>query len=241
MASGDKVYIADKKTLDVVKSTADFINSKIGKAGDDDGVATLFGKIYQVYKKVGEVFSYVSSIKGSVSDDGNVGIGIKNIYTYVSSMLPYIQSQTALNHNAAEQGTLSQKLSYIIEKMVSTSNLHPIARSEYHTLVSGLNTVVDITGAGVFHGARSEMFVADCASKITATIDGVPYTVTPMAGCTYLCRSYDGASNPVHATTLDMFQISVPIHFKKSFKLEVTIANVVAGSEACRVIYDLYT
>lgn len=279
MASGDKVYIADKETLDKVKASADSIwayligtltsaisiiqteasdtkttvtshnsdmSSRVGESSNDGSAATLFGRLQKIINLVDSVGDYVSSIdsntrtiQGDVSEDGHIGLTLGNIRTYISDYLPYINDQVAPDYNPDAQGTIPQMLSYIIQNMVSASRFPKAYRSSKE-LLTGSNTVLDVTGAGIYYGSMANLYDVAYASAIKVTIDGVAYNVTPKSGCTYLCRSFDGAGTPISMSTYDMFQISAPIHFKTSLKIELTISGEFPGVEYAGTIYDLY-
>lgn len=97
MAAGDKIYIADKPTLDAVKADTGDTRTKVGATGDTGGSAasgSIFGKMN---KLIGDMTAHMTRWNAEKANQ------ITNIDAY-----------TATNHTPSATGTLSQKLSKLI-------------------------------------------------------------------------------------------------------------------------------
>ncbi len=62
MAVGDKVYIADKPTLDTVKTNTDDIKTKIGDTNDAQSSSTSTGSVFaKLNYLVSQISAYLST------------------------------------------------------------------------------------------------------------------------------------------------------------------------------------
>lgn len=239
MAIGDKLFLADKATLDTVNTNTADTKAKVGATSDTGGTATggtLMGKLNAL---ITSLFAHVANWTAARAAKIDT---IETYSTSASSDAAAASEQTAANHTANASGTLSQKLSYIIDQVanvLAATASTPKAYMSHVTLATGTVTILNLTGKGVFYGAYAPMFIASYCSSIIVTIDGTEYRVTPMAGREYLCRSFDGGAYPLSTAAYSHASMAAPVHFKQSFKIVATFTQN-SDANACRLIYDLY-
>lgn len=145
MATGDKVYLADKETLDTVKTTTDEINGKVDdineKLDSQSGISDINTKLGTTTDPVGSTSqgSVMAKLNKIISDVGthmnrwtsaraekidNIGAsgdGASATGTTLFSVLKQVVSLVGTDNSASNTGKLSQKLSYIIGNMATSS------------------------------------------------------------------------------------------------------------------------
>lgn len=239
MAIGEKLFLADKQTLDAVNANTADTRAKVGATTDTGGSATagtLMGKLNALIVSVLTHVTNWTAARAAKIDN------IDTNTTSAASNAAAASAQTAANHTASATGTLSQKLSHIINQItnvLAATAGTPKAYMSHVSLFTGTMTIINLTGKGVFYGAYAPMFVASYCNSIVVTIDGTEYRVTPMSGREYLCRSFDGGAYPLSSAAYSHASMSAPVHFKQSFKIVATFTQN-SDANACRLIYDLY-
>ena len=97
VSGAGEVNVADKKTQDIIKTTADNINANIGTASDSGGTASAGSVFAKLNKLIAEFLNHVASWTAARA-----------------AKIDTIDSNTAINNTASKTGNLSQKMSDII-------------------------------------------------------------------------------------------------------------------------------
>lgn len=217
MAAGDKIYIADKETLDLVKNAVNAVNAntadtrtKVGTTADTGGTAstgTIFGKLNAI----------ISSIATHVANW--TAARAANLDAQVSSRES--EANAAVRHEATAQA-LSNMTADIasINAGVNVSARRLSAKKVVASVPRGTTaTVLNVTGAGVFHGGY--IGCNSASSTCVITLDGVDYAVV---------NSNSGVfgrvlNSPNMFDTVTGAHTAVPAEFKESLSISVRAAN----------------
>ena len=143
MAAGDKIYIADKQTLDDV-------NSKVGATGNTGGTAsagTIFGKLNAIISNIAAHVAAWTAARAAKVD--NLDAKVSSLQSEQNAYDRYniLHNNTGVNNAASATGTLSQKLSHTINT-VNTRQSEADAASRYNTLNgnTAINNMASATG-----------------------------------------------------------------------------------------------
>lgn len=247
MATGDKVYIADKETLDAV-------NTKAGATSDAGGTATagsIFAKLNALINSIATHVAAWTAARAAKMDNLDATVSTRESEANALTRYNTLNTNTGVNNTASSTGSLSQKLSHIISQLENV-NVNAINGSKQ--LVSkqsrpainttGRITVLNVTGAGEFElmwapeGLRNTY-----VNAVYVTVDGVAYTIGTAAYTIYLGRRSDPANFPcVTLTDVEYEQWKTflkPLRFGKSLKIEVNVVTV-PTSTGCIIDYALY-
>lgn len=216
MAEGDKIYLADKATLDAV-------NTKVGATTDTGGTATAGSLMGKLNALISSLLNHVSTWTAARA---------ANLDAAVSSRES--EASAASRHNE-----LSQKLSAALDDLaaINTSvagNTKRLTAKKVTANIPSKTTVtlVDIQGAGVFYTGYITANAAGC--KVTVTIDGKANVVT---------NNTDGtfgriARYPVMFSIVQTGLFVSPTEFKDSFS--VTVESLSTSSITCYLDYSVY-
>ena len=238
MAIGDKLFLADKETLDTVNRNLSDVHSRVGTTGDTGGTATagsVFGKLNAIISSIAAHVANWTAARAAKIDN------IDTNATSAASNAAAASAQTAANHTASATGTLSQKLSHIINNMTNLSNATKRLTTKIATIsatASGDYTLIDITGAGYLEAITSGMFTG--WSTVTIIIDGV--TVGPLGGSTVIAPLVSGGAL-VSAVSTGNTGPSVqmcPVYFNRSLKVVFNAMNQSSSSWTVSCKYGVY-
>lgn len=140
MAEGDKIYIADKQTLDDV-------HSKVGSTGNTGGTAsagTIFGKLNAIISSIASHVANWTAARAAKVDNLDAKVSTRQSEADALSRYNQLNTNTSVNNTASATGTLSQKLSHTINT-VNTRQSEADAVSRYNTL--NANTSVNNTAS----------------------------------------------------------------------------------------------
>ena len=143
MATGDKVYIADKQTLDDV-------NSKVGQTGNAGGTAsagTIFGKLNAIISNIAAHMAAWTTARAAKVDNLDTTVSSRQSEQNAYDRYNILNQNTGVNNTASATGTLSQKLSHTINT-VNTRQSESDAASRYNQLNTntGVNNTASATG-----------------------------------------------------------------------------------------------
>lgn len=232
MAAGDKIYLADKKTLDEV-------NTKVGATTDPSGTATAGSLMGKLNALISSLLNHVSNWTAARAENLDAAISTRESEASASSRFNALITTTATNNNPSATGTLSQKLSKVLDelsavKASAASNTKRLTAKKVMANIPSKTTVtlVDIQGAGVFYTGYITANNAGC--KITITIDGTPHVVS---------NNIDGtfgriARYPVMFSIAQTGLFVSPTEFKDSFS--VTIESSSTSNITCYLDYSVY-
>lgn len=229
MAVGDKVYIADKQTLDTVNANVAAVHTRVGATTDSGGTATagtLFGKLNAIISSIAAHVAAWTAARAAKID---------NIDTNATSAA----SNTAANHIASATGTLSQKLSKVIADIagLNTTIVGSTKRLSAKKVATSVParatvTVVNISGAGVLHAGYVGHNSANVT--ITVTVDGVSHVVNNSTGGTFARTFY--STNMF--TNVGNGAPIAPVEFSRS--LIVTAVSKMDEAITCICDYAVY-
>ena len=143
MATGDKIHIADKQTLDDV-------NSKVGATGNTGGTAsagTIFGKLNAIISNIAAHVAAWTAARAAKVDNLDTTVSSRQSEQNAYDRYNILNQNTGVNNTASATGTLSQKLSHTINT-VNTRQSESDAASRYNQLNTntGVNNTASATG-----------------------------------------------------------------------------------------------
>ena len=143
MAAGDKIFIADKQTLDDV-------NAKLGATGNTGGsnsAGTIFGKLNAIISNIATHVAAWTSARAAKVDNLDAKVSTRQSETDAASRYTQLNTNTGVNNTASATGTLSQKLSHAINT-VNTRQSEADAATRYNQLNTntGVNNTASATG-----------------------------------------------------------------------------------------------
>ena len=230
MAAGDKVFIADKQTLDDVYAKVGATNNTGGSAS----AGTIFGKLNAI---ITSLSSLVSSWTASRASNLDASVSSRQSEANAVSRYNALNTNTGVNNTASATGTLSQKLSHIINLFSTQKQKYLSSKTVSVTVnTTGTHTLLNITGAGEFYMAFVN-YMGDNYAEITFEIDGV----------SQMFRTYTNASGYFAQRSESISQLLgvssglgswMPICFNKSFKVTVKVSHEAERSFAAK--YAIY-
>lgn len=175
MAEGDKIFIADKQTLDDV-------NSKVGQTSNTGGTAsagTIFGKLNSIISSIASFVANWTSARAAKVDNLDAKVTTRQSEADALSRYNQLNTNTGVNNTASATGTLSQKLSHTINT-VNTRQSETDAASRYNTLNANtsINNTASATGTlsqklshiiNLFSSTKQKVLVSKVVSINTAT------------------------------------------------------------------------
>lgn len=143
MAAGDKIYIADKQTLDDV-------NSKVGQTSNTGGTAsagTVFGKLNAIISSIASFVANWTAARAAKVDNIDAAVSSRQSEQNAYDRYNILNQNTGVNNTASATGTLSQKLSHAINTVASRQS-EADAASRYNALNTntGVNNTASATG-----------------------------------------------------------------------------------------------
>lgn len=171
MAIGDRITLADKETLDAV-------DSKVGTTSDSGGTTaagTLMGKLNAAIGIITNLYKIWTAQKAALMD-----AAISTRESEVNALARYnsISTNTGPNDTASATGSLSQKLSYIINQFSGLSApKYPKSYRVEHTASPMSNvTIVNVSGPGWLEFMCGTAHQNGRASYVQVIVDGVDIT-----------------------------------------------------------------
>lgn len=140
MADGDRIYIADKETLDS-------LNSKVGTTNNTGGSATagtIFGKLNAIISSIASHVAAWTAARATKVDNLDTTVSSRQSEANALSRYNQLNTNTGVNNTASATGTLSQKLSHIINTVSSVPS-DAIASDRYNVL--NYNTATNNTAS----------------------------------------------------------------------------------------------
>lgn len=169
MATGDKVYIADKPTLDGV-------NTKVGTNADLAGTTTVFARVRQIYEYM--VNTLLTAINGRQASWGAVAgtkTNIDNTATTVGTINTNVNTINTKIGASTDTGTTT-----LFGVIKQNQLMHPTkpryAQASCH---SSTIDVVNVTGSGILTSLSYEpgMSNSNPSASLVVIVDGVSNTV----------------------------------------------------------------
>ena len=274
MAVGDKVYLADKQTLDEV-------NGKVGATNNTGGTATagtLFGKLNAIISSIAthvanwtaaraanldttvssrqseaDAASRYNALSSSIAafvanwtaaKAANLDAAVSSRQSEANAVSRYntLNTNTGVNNTASATGTLSQKLSHIINLFTNNRQKHLASKVVNFTVATaGTHTILNITGSGVFEFAYTSM--GGSTGALTFEVDGQSQTFNIEVGSKYVAKSiYNPGALlymvPSSSSAATNFPAMRPLYFKNSLK--ITVVKSDTAEQFFRGNYSVY-
>lgn len=175
MGAGDKIYIADKETLDA-------INNRIGSTTNTGGTASagsIFGKLNAIISSIASHVANWTAARAAKVDNLDAKVSTRQSEADALSRYNQLNTNTSVNNTASATGTLSQKLSHAINT-VSSRQSEADAASRYNQLNTntGINNTASATGTlsqklshiiNLFSATKQKVLVSKTVSIELAT------------------------------------------------------------------------
>ena len=160
MAAGDKIFIADKQTLDDV-------HSKVGATNNTGGTAsagTIFGKLNAIITSIASHVAAWTATRAAKVDNLDVTVSSRQSETNALSRYNTLNTNTGVNNTASATGTLSQKISHAINT-IATRQSESDAASRYNMLNS--NTATNNTASATGTLSQKLSHIINLFSTVT--------------------------------------------------------------------------
>lgn len=245
MASGDRIYLADKETLDSV-------NSKIGGIMDTGSATSgsIFGKINALFSGIASLADNWTAVRAAKIDDINAKTGmissmVQDVSTAASSAntaAASASSNTATNNTPSSVGFLSQKLSYIIQQLGGLGQKKLVSKQiSFQISATGAHTILDVTGGGQFEYARTTLPYGN--NTLWIECDGAIYEFTGKSGTCIVGRFMNYPTEQLSCVTSDTFNninylLHQPLHFKD--RLRIYVQKKSPADESFHALYSVY-
>lgn len=242
MAIGDKIYIADKQTLDTVNTNTADTRAKVGATGDTGGSATagsIFAKINAI---ISHLLTNWTAARAAKVDNMDAAVSTRQSEANAASRYNTLNANTGVNNTPSATGTLSQKLSHIINLFTNNGQKSLVSKTVNFTVAAaGTHTILNITGAGMFDFAYTS--AGHSSTPLTFEIDGQTQVFNVEVGSKYIFGSIYGAGSLLYTVTsggvsATHFAAAKPVYFKSSLK--ITLNTTVATELFFRGNYALY-
>ena len=258
----NKVYLADKATLDSVKTTVEAVNSGVGSVSAkvnavDTNVAEVSTKMNTIDTKIGTMAGKVEVVEaavGSISTDASLAVvNSENAAKYAF----LAADQTAQNNVGNSQGNIHGKLSYLIDLFTQYIGGYPVGPVDVDCppqkiLVRGDNPEIPCTpNSGNWHIGAVRIAVPGVVHSVynnsptqwskntRVTIDNNVYELgrPNMGDMYYIVQTKDGQIIYTNAAGL---ATTIPIRFKNQFIVDVETNGVGNTMPTLRVCYETY-
>ena len=234
MAVGDKLYIADKPTLDEV-------NSKVGQTSNTGGTAsagTLFGKLNAI---ISSIATHVANWTAARAANLDAAVSSRQSEANALDRYNSISTNTGPNHTASATGTLSQKLSHIINLFATNTAKQRSTRLQTVAIPRNTTTtVLNLSGPGeliCFYYApdSSSAPMATC----TITKDGQTFT-QQLTNYGIHGLGFNIASGQLLTgyNTENAYRLIESIAFSRSLVVQISIPDGYAGN--CGFAYNIF-
>lgn len=237
MAVGDKLFIADKQTLDEV-------NSKVGATNNTGGTAssgTIFGKLNAIISRIA---AHVENWTAARAENLDEKVSTRQSEANALSRYNTLNTNTGVNNTASATGTLSQKLSHIINLFSTNKQKVLVSKAVTVNIASaGTHTLVNVTGGGQFEFASTSNMGTGSADPLTITVDGVPYLFQDIPTYAYILQSLRNSGKlwtyfSNQSAIEEIGAMVRPVHFKNSLVITVTTQD--ATERSFRANYAVY-
>ena len=203
----------------------DNVNSKVGETNNTGGTnsaGTLFGKLNAI---ISSIATHVANWTAARAANLDAAVSTRESEASALSRYNTLNTNTGVNNTASATGTLSQKLSHIINLIASSGQKKLASKAvNFTTAAAGTHTILNITGGGVFEFAYTSMGGSNGA--LTFEVDGQSQTFNIEVGSKYVGKSIYSPGAllymvPSSSSTSSHFPAIRPLYFKNSLKITV--------------------
>lgn len=236
MASGDKVYLADKETLDGIKNNVGNTADK----GGGTGAGTIFAKLNAIISSIAtfvtawttERAEKIDSISANAANTYNTVNYINSNAVSAVSTAEAARSNTEAEHTPLATGKLSQKLSYIIQQLGNQKKLVS-KQISFQVSSTGTHTILEVTGGGQFEYAHTSLVYS--TNVLVIECDGVAHRFTNKSGTCLIGRFLNYPTAGLSCVTSDTFNnisylLHQPLYFKDRLRIYVEKSNPSDGN-----------
>ena len=240
MAIGDKLFLADKQTLDKVNSNVADVHGRVGTTTDTGGTATagtLMGKLNAL---ISSIASHVAN--WTAARAANLDAAVSSRESEANALARYnsISTNTGPNNTANATGTLSQKLSHIINLIAGNTAKNKSTRLLTVAVPRNTTTtVLNLSGAGelicfYYSPDSSSAPMATC----TIVKDGQTFS-QQLTNYGVHGLGFNLASGQLLTgfNTENAYRFIAPISFSKAISIQITIPDGYAGT--CAFAYNI--
>lgn len=216
MAEGDKIYLADKATLDAV-------NTKVGATTDTGGTATA-----------GSIFAKLNAIISSIASHvaNWTAARAANLDAAISSRESEASAASRYNELSQKLGTALDELAAINTSVAGNTKRLTAKKLSVSVPSRTTATVININGAGVVYGGYVN--ASNTNASVTITIDGTAHKVENNSSGAFGRYVWD----PTMFSTLSSGAGVIPAEFKNS--LVVTVEALSNSLVNFRLDYSVY-
>lgn len=241
MAVGDKVFIADKETLDTVNRNLSDVHSRVGTTTDGGGNAssgTIFAKLNAI---ITSIAAHVANWTAARAANLDAAVSSRQSESNAASRYNTLNSNTGVNNTASATGTLSQKLSHIINLFASNTAKHKSTRLLTVAVPRNTTTtVLNLSGSGeliCFYYAPDSSSAP--GAYCTIEKDGQTFS-QQLTNYGVHGLGFNIASGQLLTgfNTENAYRFIEPIAFSRSLVVQVTIPDGYAGN--CAFAYNVY-
>ena len=239
MATGDKIFIADKQTLDDV-------NAKLGTTANTGGSASagsIFGKLNAIISSITTFVGTWTAARAAKVDNLDAKVSTRQSEIDAASRYNQLNANTAVNNTASATGTLSQKLSHIIGLFTTMKQKVLVSKFANIRIESiGTHTLLNVTGGGMVEFIWVSS-MGNSNAPLTITVDGVPQVFNNLAGDTIFVQTLRNPGMMWSAlssqyTANEIGSMARPVHFKNSLVITVNTSDTYA--KTFRAHYAVY-
>ena len=238
MASGNKLYLADKETLDGIKNN-------VGNTADNGGSAsggTIFAKLNAIIGSIASIISTWTAERAANIDRISDKVNVINTAVQTSSVNVFdaktaatdARSNTATNNTPSNVGSLSQKLSYIIQQLTGLGQKKLVSKQiSFQVSATGTHTILEVTGSGQFEYAHTSLVYS--TNVLVIECDGVAHRFSGKSGTCLIGRFLNYPTAGLSCVTSDTFNnisylLHQPFYFKDRLRIYVEKSNPSDGS-----------
>ena len=238
MASGGKVYIADKETLDGIKNNV----GNTADNGGGTGSGTIFAKLNAIIGSIAPFVTLWSQQRAEridyIADKATRIDGVTNsIHEKVvntANVADVARSNTEAEHTPLATGKLSQKLSYIIQQCANLGQKKLVSKQiSFQVSATGTHTILEVTGGGQFEYAHTSLVYS--TNVLVIECDGVAHRFSGKSGTCLIGRFLNYPTAGLSCVTSDAFNnisylLHQPLYFKDRLRIYVEKSNPSDGS-----------
>ena len=223
---GEKIFIADKETLDNV-------HDLIGERNDNNSsgiTSTLMGKLNYLVNTISNYVVALSNCKYNL--DANVSS--RQSESDAKSRFDTINANTGPDHSANANGNLSAKLAYVIDQLSTMDQKKLVSKqiSFARKNTGGSTLILDIDGAGQFEYAVTSLGTS--RNPLTIVLDDETFTFDDKNGTGIVGRFMNFPDVGLTRTQSDAFNnapyvVWQPFYFKKRLRIYTSVDDSEVG------------
>lgn len=244
--AGEKVYLADKETLDGIKNNVGNTADK----GGGTGAGTIFAKLNAIISSIApfvtawtaERAAKIDNIDAKVNTIDSAASSIYDRATNALNAADAARSNTEAEHTPLATGKLSQKLSYIIQQCANLGQKKLVSKQiSFQVSATGTHTILEVTGGGQFEYAHTSLVYS--TNVLVIECDGVAHRFSGKSGTCLIGRFLNYPTAGLSCVTSDTFNnisylLHQPFYFKDRLRIYVEKSN--PSDSSFHGLYSVY-